>query len=117
MSFLAATSSVSAKAESIMPSCNCGLSIWRTTLPLLRWRPRFIQPNHSLQLRHLSMIPCIPHPMTPHHLAVLEHEFSTHLLDISALQRPATALHNLVYRLHDCAEKAGLDVVWLLAPE
>ncbi len=55
--------------------------------------------------------------MTPHYVAILEHEFSAHLLDISTLQRPSAAFHALIYRLHHCGEQATLDVVWLLAPE
>src|SRR5438045_9213570 len=105
ISFCVATSSVSAIMDSTIPSCDRA------------FRSRLIQPNLSPQLRYLSMTPCIPHPMTPYHLAFLEHEFSADLLDISTLQRPAATLHALVYRPHDCAEQAALDVIRLLAPE
>lgn len=54
-----------------------------------------IEANHSRQLWNLGVIPRVAHAMTPHHLAVLEHELASDLLDVAALDGTGAHLQAL----------------------
>lgn len=53
------------------------------------------------------------HPVRPRTLAVLEHEFAAHLLEVAALQRILACSYALEYRLHRVDEHVGVHVLGL----